>query len=467
MAGARAGDGRQAGLKMDRSGLGWALYEGGRTPYVTVCGVYVFAPYVATVLIGKPVEGMAQIADLNKWAGLCAALLAPVLGAAADRAGGRKGPLGVLTGLMIACMAGLWLVEPGAPGAALWFPLLFAIGAMFPLTEALHNAMLPGAAPASQTAKISGLAYFYANAATVLILIFVLWFFAFPGQLNWPGVPGAPLFGLSTQAHEPSRVVGIICAMWFAVWALPFFLFTHDQERGLDWVSAAKAGLGGVAKTLRKVRDLGDVGRFLVARMIYTDGKTAMIVLGGVYAAVTMGWGMIEMTIYGIALSIAAALGGVVSGALDDQLGPKRAIQLEVGMVLLGLIAMVSIDRQTAFFVVPMSQAPIWGAPFFKTAPELLFVAVVCVIAVFITAAYASSRTLMVRLSPPQMVGELFGLYALAGTATAWIGPMLVAFVTRAADSQRIGFGALGLLLIIGLVILAPIRDPTRAAPST
>jgi MFS transporter, UMF1 family len=344
--------------------------------------------------------------------------------------------------------------------------LMLAIGAMFPLTEALHNAMLPGAAPASQTAKISGLAYFYANAATVLILIFVLWFFAFPGQLDWPGVPKAPLFGLSTQAHEPARVVGIICALWFALLALPFFLFTHDQERGLDWVSAAKSGLGGVATTLRKLRDLGDVGRFLLARMIYTDGKTAMIVLGGVYAAVTMGWGMIEMTIYGIALSIAAALGGFVSGGLDDRLGPKRAIQLEVGIVLLGLIAMVSIDRQTAFFVVPMSQAPVWDGPFFKTGAELLFIAVVCVIAVFITAAYASSRTLMVRLSPPHMVGELFGLYALAGTATAWIGPMLVAFVTRAADSQRIGFGALAVLLIIGLVILAPVRDPARVAPS-
>jgi MFS transporter, UMF1 family len=432
---------------------------------VTVCGVYVFAPYVATVMIGDQVEGMAQIADLNKWAGLCAALMAPILGAAADRAGGRKGPLGLLSGLMIACIAGLWLVEPGTPQAGLWFPLLLAIGAMFPLTEALHNAMLAGAAPPQQTPKVSGLALVYANAATFLILVFVLWFFAFPGNLNWPGVPTQPLFGLDAAKHEPSRVVGIICAIWFAILAIPFFLFTHDQERGLPWLQAAKEGLRGVGGTIRKVGELGDVGRFLIARMIYTDGKTAMIVLGGVYAAVTMKWGMIEMTIYGIVLSVAATCGGFVSSWLDNKLGPKRAIEIEVLMCLFALIGMVSIDRQSVFFM-PASDQPIWSAPFFKTAPELIFVGVVCVAAVFITAAYASSRTMMVRLAPPHMVGELFGLYALAGTATAWIGPMLVSTVTRAADSQRIGFGALGLLLILGLILLRRVADPP-AAPSS
>lgn len=98
----------------------------------------------------------------------------------------------------------------------------------------------------------------------------------------------------------------------------------------------------------------------------------------------------------------------------------------------------------------------------FTTLPEVVFVAGAIIIAISITAAYASSRTLMARLAPKGMEGEFFGLYSLAGSATVWLGPLLVGLFTRAFQSQQIGLASTGLLLIGGLVIMLFVRQPPR-----
>jgi UMF1 family MFS transporter len=167
------------------------------------------------------------------------------------------------------------------------------------------------------------------------------------------------------------------------------------------------------------------------------------------------------MTLYGILMSLAAVLGGFAGGRLDQWLGPRRAILLEVAMTAGGILALVSIDREHVFFV-PVSAAPVWAVPWFDTVPELTLLAVVSVLAVFITAAYASSRTMMAGLAPPEQSGEIFGLYALAGAATAWLGPMLVAAVTRFTNSQQVGFGSLVVLLVIGFLLMLRVKGGGR-----
>jgi UMF1 family MFS transporter len=85
------------------------------------------------------------------------------------------------------------------------------------------------------------------------------------------------------------------------------------------------------------------------------------------------------------------------------------------------------------------------------------------VIAISITAAYASSRALMAGLAPAGMEGEVFGLYALAGSATAWFGPLLVEYFTATYQSQRAGFGSIAVLLIAGFLLLLFVKPPNRA----
>ena len=78
--------------------------------------------------------------------------------------------------------------------------------------------------------------------------------------------------------------------------------------------------------------------------------------------------------------------------------------------------------------------------------------------AVTVTAAYASSRTMLTRVVPPAKVGVFFGLFVIAGSATMWLGPLLVQVATAASGSQRVGLLPISGLLVAGLAVLQFVR---------
>ncbi len=81
---------------------------------------------------------------------------------------------------------------------------------------------------------------------------------------------------------------------------------------------------------------------------------------------------------------------------------------------------------------------------------------------VFFGPAQAASRSLMARLAPTGMEAEMFGLYALSGKATAFLGPLLLAWATTAFDSQRAGMATVLIFLVTGFVLLIPLKEPAR-----
>jgi UMF1 family MFS transporter len=205
-----------------------------------------------------------------------------------------------------------------------------------------------------------------------------------------------------------------------------------------------------------------EASKFLLARMLYADGKTAILLFSGVLAAGSMGWETLEMLAYGILLSILAVGGGLLAGWLDPRIGPKAAVLTEIGITSLVVVALVGTrPDQIAWF--PASTTPLFDGAMFTTLPELAFIAIAGISAISITAAYASSRTLLTYLVPPHRTGSFFGLYALSGTATMWLGPMLVAWGTLATQSQQGGFATVLILLGAGFVVLLNVKVPERA----
>jgi UMF1 family MFS transporter len=78
---------------------------------------------------------------------------------------------------------------------------------------------------------------------------------------------------------------------------------------------------------------------------------------------------------------------------------------------------------------------------------------------IFVGPAQAASRSMMTHLTPPDVRNEMFGLYALSGKATAFMGPALLGWVTAMADSQRIGMATILVFFGIGLLLLLTVRD--------
>jgi UMF1 family MFS transporter len=415
-------------------------------------------PYYVAEVAPSPVAGQALVATGGQWAGWIVAVSAPLLGLATDRLGPRKPLLAAVVLLMLPLYAGLWWVTPGGPlGPAAMLVFLIASGALFATTEVLHNALLVPAAR-SRAAEASGLALALGNAVSVGLLVAVLWAFALPGTVDWPWVPARPLFGIDQAAHEPARLAGPLVAASLAAGLFLILLFVPDVPRtGTRVQEAVRGAFADLGRMLGELRREREATRFLVARMLYADGKTAVLLFGGLLAAGTMGWGTLEMLVYGILLSILAVVGGLLAPVLDRAIGPKHAILLEIGVTALVLILLL-LTRPERIAGFPVAAGAVWPAPMFESAAELAFLGFAGVSAVSITAAYASSRTMLTRLVPPARLGTFFGLYALSGTATAWAGPMLVALGTAWFQSQRGGFAMSLLLLGAGFLVLLTLR---------
>ncbi len=450
------------------SALAWAGYQGGRDPYITLVSIYIFMPYVATVMVGDAVKGQSMIAGVAMVGGLIAALTAPLLGAAADRMGRRLPPLFILSCLFAPLVFSLWWARPDGSGLSVPTVLAIAlvISLVFTYGEVLHNSQIPYAAQSPiDAAAMSGTALAIGNAVSVAALIFVLWAFALPGKVTWAFVPSAPLFGLDRALAEPSRIAAPIAAVLFAIGVIPMFLFTKDAPRGTgSLVASVTGGARDLLVLVKSVRQHRNAAIFLAARMLYSDAQIALITFSGIYAAGVMHWGVLEMTAFGVLMSSFAALGGLLASVLDRVVGPKRAVQLEIIGTIVGLVVLLAVSPAGMRFVFTLApDAPrVWTGPVFTTIPEIVFLLLGGIVAVFNTALFASSRTFLTRLMPPGQSGAFFGLYALAGTATVWLGPLVVKTAVSTFQSQQAGNVAIAILMAVGLGILSLVRDDGR-----
>ena len=422
-----------------------------------------------TRVIGDPVLGQTLVASANKWGGWAVMLTAPLLGAMVDRLGPRKPWLAGVVATLVMLIAALWFTPP--TGAALphgaVIAIIAGITAMFAYHEMLHNALLRPAAGMAGAGRASGLALAGGNAVSVVLLVTILVAFALPGKVGWNWLPAAPLFGLDRALGEPDRITTLIVAGIMAVGAIPLFHRVPDMARSaLSLPQAFRAGAGDLAQLVREARGHRNPLIFLAARMIFTDGMTAILVFGGLYAAGVMHWGMLEMLGYGITLSIAAVAGGLLAGVLDDRIGPKLAVKLELALLIIVQTLVLGMGRDRILFQ-PWSGPKLWDGPMFTTLPEIVFLGLGSVLAIAITAAYASSRTLLTRVAPPDKMGVFFGLYVLSGSATMWLGPLLVESATRLGGTQAWGMAPVVGMLLIGLVILMFVRGGEPIARQT
>jgi UMF1 family MFS transporter len=450
-----------------RGQISWALIEFARNPYLSLILIFVFPPYFATVVVGDAVHGQELWGLANTIVSMLVGALAPFLGAISDRQGRRKPWLAAIFGLMIVGCSALWFAMPGAEGGLPVTVILVLAGGLlgcFLVSEVFHNSMLPSIATAERIGSLSGLGVSLNNTGSLLVLLIMLLGIALPasGIVEWAFLPDRPLFGLDPDRQEHNRVAGPIAGLWLLIFMLPFMLWTPDRpSTGIAMRQAVREGIAQVWQTIRNARQVSNVGVYLLARMFYNDGKVAIIAYSGIYAAGTFGWGLVEMLMFGILLTPFSIPGGVLGGWLDSRFGSKNAIRITIGVSALATLGAVSCTRERVLFI-PYDVAgngPLWALPYFQTLPELVYLGLYMILACFITAAFATSRSMMARIAPVSMMSQFFGLYALSGSATAFLGHGMVTMFTALFDSQSVGLGSAVLLLGLGLLLMHRVRE--------
>jgi len=441
-----------------RAVVSWMFFDWAAQPYFSLITTFVFAPYFATRVAADPATGQSLWGFATASAGLIIALMSPVLGAIADASGRRKPWIAGFGAIFVIGACLMWIGKPGDP--ALILPLLIAygfatIGVEF--ATVFNNAMMPTLVPPDKIGRLSGSGWALGYVGGILSLIIVLGFMAANPTSGKTLFGLTPILGLDPATFEGDRISGPLSGLWFVVFVLPMFLFTPDFPARVSAGSAVRAGLTDLRHTLRELPKHKSMMAFLIANMIYTDGLVSLFAFGGIYAAGTFGWNTIQIGTFGIILAIAGTFGAFIGGKLDDALGPKRVIAGAMLLLLFAIVSILLIDKETILFVQVTPPQPNGGL--FAAPAEKAYLLLGCLIGMAGGPLQAASRTLLIRLAPRDRIAQFFGLFALTGKVTSFIGPLLIGVVTAVTASQKAGMAVLVGFFVVGLALLARVRQ--------
>ncbi len=411
---------------MNRKAWAWALYDWANSSFPTVVVTFVIGAYFAQAIAPDPATGQAQWGWMQGAAGIAMAFLSPVLGAVADAGGRRRLMLGFFTVLTAAFTALIWFARP-EPSFATYALTCVALATItFELASVFYNAMLPSVAPPDRLGRVSGIG----------------WGLGYAGGLACLGVclllvqPNPSPLGLDRGEAEHVRATALLVSAWLLVFSWPVLLALPDPPGPRPaWGESASRGLAEIGALLRGLPRNPRLLRFILARLFSTDGLNTLFAFGAIYAAGVFGMEMDEILYFGIAMNVTAGLGAAGFALVEDRVGSRR-------MVLLALSAMI-----------------VLGIGLLLAETEILFWVLALSLGVFFGPAQAASRSFMARLAPPEEMTAYFGLFALSGRVTGFLGPTVLATVTAVTESQRLGMATVVVFLAVGALILATVKD--------
>ncbi|GLQ35367.1 MFS transporter [Amylibacter marinus] len=425
------------------------MYDWAAQPYNTLLITFIFAPYFSSVVVGDGVQGQALWGGMLTIVGICLAFAGPIFGAISDSLGPKKPWLLLFSLLYVVGSFGLWWAVPNMNGV-MGILVIFAIG-MFgmEMSQIFVNAMLPDMGTEDEISRISGNGWALGYVGGLIALFIMLLLFA-ENEEGKTLLGNAPALGLDAETRQGTRSVGPITSLWYAVFMIPFFAWVPDTKRMAEKANSSGKALKELWGTIKSLPQNISLASYLVSSMFYRDALMALYGFGGIYASGVLGWSVPQIGIFGIIGGIAAALFSYFGGHADRRFGSKAVITASILILIVVTVLIIGTSR-SQFFGVPLAAD--------SNFPDMLLY--VC--GAFLGGAggslQASSRTLMVRLANQERMTEAFGLYGLAGRATAWLAPGLVGIFTYLTGSQRIGYAPLIVLFCIGLCLLYWVQE--------
>jgi len=412
--------------------ISWALYDWANSAFFAVIQTFVFATYFLQSVAENETVGSNQWGNTIGAAGLVIALAAPFVGAIADRLGRRKPWIMSFSLVCILATAGLWWVRPGQEFTELALLLVFlgTIGSEFAII--FYNAMLPDLASEKRMGRWSGWAWGLGYAGGLVCLVIALFVFVDVNQ---------PPFGLDKATAEHVRATFLLVAVWYALFSVPLFAVTPDRPRQrISLAEAARSGWKQLKDSIRHLRKFRHIIQFLIARMIFIDALATVFAFGGIYAAGTFDLQERDVLIFGIGLNLTAGIGAVLFAWIDDKLGSRMTMLLSLAGLIATTSSVLLAQDVTLFWIFGLA------------------------LGVFVGPAQAASRTYMARVAPEELQNQMFGLMALSGKVTAFLGPVAVGWLTYASGSQRIGMSFIVLLFLIGFGLLYRVPEADTVA---
>jgi UMF1 family MFS transporter len=407
--------------------ISWCIYDWAAAPFPSIITTFIFATYFTTHIAADTISGTSQWANATAIAGVIIAILSPIFGAIADHGGRHKIWLLLFTLLCMLSTSLLWFAYPAV--SSIYYTLTWVVLGTISLEIALvfYNSFLPHISPEGYIGRISGWAWGVGYIGGIIALSIVLFVFINPHP-TW----------LDTQTAAQVRICGPLVALWFGIFSLPLFIVIPDTpSTNLPIRKTISQGISELLKTLKELPNHKNLFLYLIAHLIYIDGLNTVFAFGGIYAAGTFGMDMTHVILFGISMNLIAGIGAIALAWTDDYLGSKFTILISIiGLTVLS-IPILLVHNMYVF----------WG--------------LALVLAIFVGPVQAASRSLMARISPLEKSTEMFGLYALSGRVTSFVGPWVLGLTTLHFHSQRAGMATVLIFFIIGGILMGRVQEKT------
>ena len=393
------------------------LFDWANSPYSTIIITFIFSSYFVNVIAENKVQGTSLWGWTIALSGMLIAVLSPIFGILADTNKKLSKNIIVIS-TAIVCFGSflLWFSMPSKNFIFYTLIIIFLTNTFFEFSQVFYNSKLLDFKNKMSLGQFSGIAWGSGYIGGIVCLLLVLSLLILPEK---------NILGLNKDNYEHIRFCGIIVCFWYLIFSIPF-LVNYDHKN----VSEKSLSSGKIFKLFLKIFKDKNKFNFLIARMFYTDGLITLFSFGGIYASGVFNFTFYEIIYFGIALNISAASGSFLLGYIEDFIGIKKILTFSlVGLISLAFLILI-IDNKFLFWFLGIS------------------------LGFFIGSIQSSSRTALITISNNKELNKMFGLYAVSGKITNFLGPMLVASFTLYFESQRAGMASILIFLIVGLVLL-------------
>ena len=416
----------------------WYLYDFGNSAYAAVVLLAIYSAYFKGEVVGGA-EGSRLWGLSVGIAMLVVAVTSPVLGVIADFSASKKRFLLFYTAMACVFTAALFFVQEGAVVAGMAFFIVAEIG--YRSAQVFYNALLPEIADPDEMARVSGTGWAVGSAGGIVCLVLIL------------------ALILTIGGSFVIRLSMVITAVFFALSAVPIFLRLRERAQPQplpEGESYLTLGFKLLWEKLRKVTGYREFLKFLVAFLIFNDGILMALDFAAIIGAVLYGLEQEQLIIFMIIVQVASVAGAYIFGLLADRRGGKFTLVVSLLLMIAAVVWLLFNETLTGFFLI--------GA-----------------LAGFaLTGVQSVSRTIVGMFSPAGQSAEFYGIFAVAGRTSSFIGPTIYGWIAAEAAlrfmaqgqpdllaeqaGQRVALLSIIIFLAVGLLVLLSVRESRARA---
>ncbi len=405
--------------------LGWTMYDWANSAFATTV-MAGFFPVFFNQYWSAGADATITTARLglgNSIAGFAIAVMAPLLGAIADKGSSRKKFLIFFAYTGAAMTLALYFVSMGAWRAAIALYVFASMG--FSGALIFYDSLIKSVVSERKADLVSSLGYGLGYLGGGLLFALNVWMTLRPGT-----------FGFATSA-EAVRFSFLTVGVWWGLFTIPLILFVKEEKTGKVDSGAVPAAFKELARTFRRIKGLKPVLFFLVAYWFYIDGVDTIVRMAVDYG-LSIGLERNDLIVALLVTQFVGFPSALAFGWFGGKIGAPRAIFIGIGIYFIVSIMAAFLQDKRQFYAMAVSIGLVQGG------------------------IQALSRSYFSKMVPAGKSAEYFGFYNMVGKSAAVIGPVLVGgtgLLARfaglgAGAAARVGISSISLLFVAGGVFL-------------